>query len=63
MPTNLAIDDDLLVEAQKLGQIKTKKDTVNLALQEFINRRKQVEIIELFNCFEQDEDYDYKKSR
>ena len=63
MPSNLAIDDSLLVEALKVGQLKTKKDTVNLALREFINRRKQVEIIDLFNCFEQDEDYDYKKSR
>jgi Arc/MetJ family transcription regulator len=32
MPTNLAIDDELLSEAQKIGGHRTKKDTVNEAL-------------------------------
>lgn len=63
MPTNLAIDDQLLSEAQKIGSFKTKKETVNLALTEFINRRKQLEIIDLFNSLEPDSDYDYKKAR
>ena len=40
MPANLAIDDALLSEALKEGAHKTKKDTVNAALQEFIQRRK-----------------------
>lgn len=63
MATNLAIDDDLLVEAQQIGGLKTKKDTVNKALREFVNRRKQLEIIELFGVMEPDADYDYKKAR
>ena len=41
MATNLAIDDKLLILAQGIAGIKTKKDTVNLALKEFIQRRKQ----------------------
>jgi len=41
MATNLAIDQKLLEEAQKLGGKKTKKDTVNEALIEYIQRRKQ----------------------
>ena len=32
MPTNLAIDDRLIEQAQKIGRHKTKKDTVNAAL-------------------------------
>ena len=63
MATNLAIDMDLLCEAQELGQFKTKKDTVNLALKEFINRRRQMEITELFGVMEPDADYDYKAGR
>ena len=63
MATNLAIDDKLLVAAQGIAGIKTKKETVNLALKEFIQRRKQEEIIDLFGSFEIDDDYDYKQLR
>ncbi len=63
MATNLAIDDSLLIQAQKAGGLKTKKDTVNLALKEFIARRKQEEITGLFGSIEYGPDYDYKKSR
>ena len=63
MATNLAIDDQLLKEALEIGKLKTKKDTVNLALKEFIEKRKQVEIIDLFGVMEPDSDYDYKELR
>ena len=48
MPTNLAIDDRLIAQAQKLGRHKSKKDTVNAALDEYIRRRKQAALIPLF---------------
>ena len=63
MPTNLAIDDNLLNEALQMGGFKTKKDTVNEALREFINKRKQREILSLFGSLEPDPDYDYKEER
>jgi Arc/MetJ family transcription regulator len=63
MATNLAIDQELLNRALEVGGLKTKKDTVNLALREFINRRKQIEIINLFGKMTPDPDYDYKKGR
>jgi len=63
MPTNLAIDEKLLEEALLIGGLKTKKETVNHALKEFINRRKQLEIIALFGNLDPDDDYDYKKGR
>ena len=63
MATNLAIDDNLLQEALSISGLKTKKDTVNYALKEFINRRKQLEILALFGKLEPDADYDYKKAR
>ncbi len=63
MATNLAIDDKLLTEALLIGGFKTKKDTVNHALREFINRRKQLEIVELFGSLDPDADYEYKKGR
>ena len=63
MPTNLAIDPDLLQEALEVSGLKTKKDTVNLALKELINKRKQLEIIGLFGRMDPDSDYDHKKGR
>ena len=63
MASNLAIDMSLLESAVKIGGLKTKKDTVNLALEEFIARRKTAEIISLFGTIAYDENYDYKRER
>lgn len=63
MPTNLAIDDKLLEEALRIGGQRTKKDTVNTALREYIQRRRQAEIVKLFGTIEYDRAYDYKKQR
>jgi len=61
--TNLAINDTLLETALKIGGLKTKKDTVNMALEEFIKRRKAADIISMFGKVEYDETYDYKLAR
>jgi hypothetical protein len=63
MATNLAIDDKLLEEARIVGKHATKKAVVNEALAEYIQRRKQAEIIGLFHSMEYDSDYDYKAER
>ena len=63
MPTNLAIDDRLIDEARKLGRHRTKKETVNAALDEYISRRKQQAILALFGAIEYAEDYNYKRER
>ncbi len=63
MPTNLAIDESLLEEALRIGGRRTKKDTVTEALREYIARRKQAKVAELFGTIEFDERYDYKKQR
>lgn len=63
MPTNLAIDDRLLNEARRLGKQRTKKDTVNEALREYVQRRKQARILGLFGTIEFDPTYDYKAQR
>ncbi len=63
MATNLAIDDRLLTKALEIGGYKSKKDTVNAALDEFIKRRKAKELIDIFGTIEYDASYDYKKMR
>lgn len=63
MATNLAINEQLLNQALLIGGLKTKKDTVNSALLEFINRRKQMGVIKLLGTVDYDPDYDYKAVR
>ena len=63
IPTNLAIDDHLLEEAQKIGRRRTKRETVSAALEEYIAHRKQQEILPLFSKIDYDRRFDYKRER
>jgi len=63
MATNLAIDDKLIEEARIIGKHTTKKGVVTEALHEYIQRRKQIEILDLFHSVDFDPDYDYKAQR
>ena len=63
MPTNLGIDDDLLAQALKWGGHRTKRETVNEALREYIDRRKRLRAIEHFGTIDFDPHYDYKRER
>lgn len=63
MPTNLGINDELLAEALKLGGHRTKRQTVNEALQEYIQRRRRLELVKHFGKIDFDPDWDYKEAR
>ena len=63
MPTNLAIDDELLNEAVRVSGLRTKKETVTVALEEFIERRRQKEILKSQGTIAFRGDWDYKKDR
>ena len=63
MPTNLALDDKLIEEALVLGNHKTKKAAVTQALVEYVQRHKQIGVIDHFGTVDFDSDYDYKAMR
>ncbi len=63
MATNLALDPDLLDRALAVSGQRTKKAAVTKALEEFIARREQREILDLFGKLDWDPDYDYKSER
>ncbi|MDE0123421.1 MAG: type II toxin-antitoxin system VapB family antitoxin [Bryobacterales bacterium] len=63
MPTNLGIDPKLLEKALAIGGEKTKKATVNRALQEYIVRRRQKRLLDFFGKLDWDDGYDYKRER
>jgi len=63
MPTNLAIDDKVLKRALRVGKHRTKRETVNEALKEYIDRRERLRALKLFGTIDFDPRYDYKKAR
>ena len=63
MATNLAIDDDLIDEARRVGGHTTKKEAVTVALQEYVARHKQLAILDLFGTIDFDDAYDTRHSR
>jgi hypothetical protein len=63
MATNLSIDPELIDRALALSGERTKKAAVTRALQEFIARREQKRLLELFGKLEWDTDYDHKAER
>ena len=63
MATNLSIDPELIERALRVSGERTKKAAVTRALEEFIARREQKKLLELFGQLEWDSDHDYKTER
>ena len=61
--TQVAIDDELLAEAHKLSGQCAEAATVTEALEEYIRRRKQLDILKLLGKIEYEDEYNYKASR
>lgn len=63
MPTNLAIDDALLEKAKRVSGLRTKKEAVTKALEEFIQRRNQRKILRATGTIDFRADWTYKRDR
>jgi hypothetical protein len=63
MATNLSLDPSLVEQALKVSGERTKKAAVTRALEEFIARRKQKNLLELMGKLEWDESFDYEAER
>ena len=63
MATNIELDEKLLAKAMKMGGMRTKREAVNIALSEYVERREQLKVKDLFGTIEFDESYNYKKQR
>jgi len=63
MATSVTIDDVLLERARRVGKLRTKKDTVAQALTEFIQRRRQREIVKALGTIQFRKGWVYKKDR
>lgn len=63
MATNLALDDELIEEARQLGGQRTKKEVVTQALLEYVQRRRQSKLLDLFGTVDFEEGFDAKAQR
>jgi len=61
--TNIVLNDELVSEAQALSHIKTKRELIDVALREFVENRKRMDLRELRGVNELRADYDYKRTR
>ena len=63
MATNVAIDEKLLEKALRVGGHRTKRATVNEALEEYIKRRGRRKAITAFGTIDSDPKFSYKRAR
>jgi hypothetical protein len=63
MVNNLKIDEKLLEEALALSEYSTANLLIEAALREYIQRRQQLKVLDLFGTIDYNEDYDYKQQR
>ncbi len=63
MRTNVVLDDELISEAIRLSNAKTKKDVISCALQEFVATRKRRNLLDLEGKIKFQDNYDYKAMR
>ena len=63
MVNTFQIDETLLQEALALSNHPTATALIEAALREYIQRRKQMKVLELFGTIDYEEDYNYKQQR
>lgn len=63
MATNLDINPSLLQRALEVSGERTKTAVVTRALEEYVARREQKRLLELFGALEWDRRFDYKAER
>ncbi len=63
MATNLALNDELILEAKRLGHHRSKKEAVEAALEDYVRHKRQLRILSAFGTVAFEPTYDYKKAR
>jgi len=63
MTIHLTIDDELVEEARTVGKHQTEIEAVTEALQEYIERRRQLQVLNLFGTIDYAPEYNYKEQR
>lgn len=63
MTATFELDESLVENARLAGRHASREEAVRCALEEYVRRHRQEQIMEMFGSIEFDEDYDYKAVR
>ena len=63
MRTNIIINDELMSKAKKISNLKTKREVVERALQEFVTNHSRLNLLELKGKIKFADGYDHKAMR
>lgn len=63
MRTNIVLDDQLVAEAMRLTRARSKREAVDLALRELVNRRRRKDVLALIGQDLIAPDYDVRAVR
>ena len=63
MRTNIVLDDELVKEEFALTGVRTKRELVQLALQELVRQRRKRDLMELAGKVQFRDDFDHKALR
>jgi Arc/MetJ family transcription regulator len=61
--TNVVLDEALVEEALRASGLRTKRDVIHLALTEFVQNRRRLNLLDLAGKIEFSEGYDHKALR
>lgn len=63
MRTNIVLNDELVSKAMEISNLQTKKDVVEMALQEYVQNNSRKNILELKGQIRFSDGYDHKMLR
>jgi len=63
MRTNIVLDEELVAEAFRLTDARTKRELIQLALEELIRVRRKLNLADLAGRIELRDDFDHKAMR
>jgi Arc/MetJ family transcription regulator len=63
MRTNINLDDKLVEDAFKLSGARSKRELIHEALEEFVQNRRRLDLLNLEGRIEFAKGYDYKRVR
>ncbi len=63
MRTNIVLDDNLVNEAFKYSSVKTKKELIYIALKEFVEKKRRLNLMDLEGKIEFEAGYNHKRMR
>ena len=63
MSTNLALNDQLIESAKTLGQHRSKKEAVTVALEEYVQRLRQRAVLDAFGKIDYEKGFSHARQR